>query len=154
MAEPTVSTAPAASKRKIHPSRFKLAEHVVNTHCIVVEQGVPFEAMSDPAYWSHIASRLRPGDEIKVRTDDGAYAATLLVKDVAHQAVRVVPVWYVSLSEVAELPANAEYEVAWAGPHHKFRITRKKDNAVIQSGFDNREAAIAAMATHIRDMAA
>lgn len=148
MAEQTVS------KRKIHPARFKLAEHVVNTHCIVVEAGVPFEALSDPAYWSHIANRLLPGDEIKVRTDDGAYAATLYVKDVAHQAARVVPVWHLSLAEVAELPANADYEVEWAGPHHKFRIIRKKDKVVIQSGFENKPAALAAMAGHIRQMAA
>lgn len=147
-------TEPTVSRRKIHPSRFKLADLVVNTHCIVVEAGVPFEAMSEPSYWSNIASRLRPGDEIKVRTDDGAYAATLYVKDVSHQAARVIPVWHVSLSEVAALPANVDYEVEWAGPHHKFRIIRKSDRAVIQTGFDNKEAAYAAAAGHAKQMAA
>lgn len=152
--EEAVPAAPSVSRRKIHPSRFKLAEQVVNTHCIVVEEGVPFDAMKEPSYWSHIANRLRPGDEIKVRTDDGAYAATLYVKEVAHQAARVVPVWYVSLSEVDVLPADTEYEVRYAGPIHKHRVIRKKDNAIIESGIDSKVAAYAAMAVHAKQMAA
>ena len=154
MAEQNTVAEPAVSKRKIHPSRFKLAELVVNTHCIVVEGGTPFEAMSEPSYWSHVARQLRPGDEIKVRCDDGAFAATLYVKDVGSQAAVVIPVWYADLNKVHALPAADEYKVEWAGPHHKHRIIRKKDDVVMQSGFDNKDAAIAAMATLIRAKAA
>lgn len=141
-------------RRTIHPSRFKLAEQVVNTHCIVVENGVSFEAMKDPAYWAHVARQLRPGDEIKVRTDDGAYAALLYVKDVSHQAARVVPVWHIDLSKAETLPTNEEYQVAYAGPHHKWRIVRKSDKAIIQHGFESEQAANVAMASHIQAMAA
>ena len=154
MAEQNTVAEPAVSKRKVHPSRFKLAELVVNTHCIVVEGGTPFEAMSEPSYWSHVARQLRPGDEIKVRCDDGAFAATLYVKDVGSQAAVVIPVWYADLNKVHALPAADEYKVEWAGPHHKHRIIRKKDDVVMQSGFDNKDAAIAAMATLIRAKAA
>jgi hypothetical protein len=154
MEEKTVTAEPAVSKRKVHPSRFKLAELVVNTHCIVVEGGTPIEAMSEPSYWSHVARMLRPGDEIKVRCDDGAYAATLYVKDVGSQAAVVIPVWHADLNKVEALPAVDEYKVEWAGPHHKHRIIRKSDGVVMQSGFDNKDAAYAAMATLTRAKAA
>lgn len=153
MAETAVTAEPKRSP-KIHPTRFKLAEIVVNTHCVVVEAGTPFDALKEPSYWSHVARMLRPGDEIKVRADDGAYAAHLFVKDVAHQSALVVPLWHLDLSKVEELQTADEYEVEWAGPHHKFRVIRKKDKTVIQSGFDNKQAAIAHMAGHIRSMAA
>lgn len=153
MAEQAVTAEPRRSP-KIHPSRFKLAEHVVNTYCITVEPGTPVDALQDPAFWSHVSKMLRPGDEIKVRTDDGAYAALLFVKDVAHQSALVVPLWHIDLSKVEELQAADEYEVEWAGPHHKFRVIRKSDRTVIQAGFDNKQAAIAHMAGHIRSMAA
>jgi hypothetical protein len=154
MAEPIVTTEPTTPKRKVHPTRFKTAEHVVREWSVVAEAGTKFEELSNPGYWSHVAKLLSPGNIIHIHTDDCTFYARLYVKDVAPLSARVVPLEHLDLTVVERLEAPEEYEVEWAGPHHKHRIIRKKDRAVIQPGFESREAALAAMASHVRQMAA
>jgi hypothetical protein len=145
------------SKKKIHPSRLKLVAHVVNDWSVVAEAGTPYEAVrDDPAYWAHIASKLRPGDIIHVRTDDSAYYARLYVRAAEKLAARVIELEFKDFSKLSAetLPAGNEFEVEWAGPHHKYRIVRTKDRVAVQTGFDNKERAIEAMVTHVKTMAA
>ena len=136
------------SKRKILPARFKAEAQVANDWSAVVEAGTAFDQVKDdPAFWSHVQRFVRVGDIIHVRADDGAYYARLYVRATGAQGLTVEVLEYHDFSKLKTVSDDdAEFDVEWAGPHHKFRIVRKADKAVVQSGFDTKPAAIAAMA--------
>jgi hypothetical protein len=134
--------------KKVLPARFSLATHVVNEWSVVAEAGTTFEQIKDdPAYWAHVANKLRAADIIHVRSDDSAYYARLYVRSVEKMAANVIVLEFHDFSNLVEMPASidAEYRVEWAGPHHKFRVVRLKDNMAVQTGFLTKEAAILAM---------
>lgn len=145
------------SKNKLLPSRLQVASHVVNEWSAVAEAGVPYDHIrDDPAYWAHIASKLRPGDIVHVRADDSAFYARLYVRSAERTAARMIELEYKDFSKLGEVPKSqsAEFEVEWAGPHHKWRVVRVKDKTPVQTGFDNKERAIEAMVNHAKAMAA
>lgn len=127
-------------------SRFQAAEYARTYYVYTVEAGTPYEALFDPAYWAHICSEkgLRPYDVIEVRADEGLYFAQLLVLQADRLSARMAELFYVDLTKTkaSEGKINpASVRVKYAGPHHKYRVERLSDNAVLAHGFADETAA-------------
>jgi hypothetical protein len=131
MAEAQEKKQPAAPQ--LDGQRFKLAEHERNVHIITTEAGVTRAQILDPAFLAHVAAKLRPYDQIEVRSDDGTIFARLLVLQAERTwATAYVLEWHdlttkdVALTQSAgavaagiQLKTEERYKVEWKGPHLK-----------------------------------
>lgn len=153
MADQTEAKTEPAKVRKIHPSRCKLAEGARNIWQIVPEEGVSFDDLLDPAYWTHIADRLRPTDRIEVVPEDGSYFAELLVRSQGRMTAKVVVLRKVDLGAPEASAPTLGFDVLWKGAHHKHAVVRLRDKSVMQAGFEAKEAALAWLAANARTLA-
>lgn len=147
-------TAEPAKVRKIHPSRFKLAETSRNVYMIVPEDGTPFDSLLEPSYWSHIADKLRPTDRIEVIAEDGSYFAELLVRSQGRMTAKVSVLRKVDLDPPEAASQTLGFDVQWKGPHHKHAVVRLSDKSIMQGSFDTKEMALAWLALNARTLAA
>ena len=111
-------------------NRLHLAEHRRNIFDVVPEHGTPFDALMDSGYWAHVSAKLKPGDRIEVRAEDGSYYAELIVQDAGRLYAKVAVLTHVKLDavEVKEGGLSLDgYEVAWKGPQLKWCVLRGKD---------------------------
>lgn len=126
---------------KLHASRFGQAEQKCNRWQAVLPPEVEYKDIFDPAFWSHISSKLRPCDEITIYPDDMSWRAEVVVTEAKHLFARVVEFNFKDLTATNDAPAvEAEYaiETMWRGPHDKFSVVRvgkggKKE--VLSKGF-------------------
>lgn len=140
--------------RKLHASRFGLAEHKRRIFSIVPEHGTEFEEVLKPSFWSHIAVNLRISDRIEVLAEDGSYFAELIVRDAGNLFASVGVLRKIDLDPVNSGEGSDGHEVAWKGPHRKFAVIRKSDDAIVKDGFDAKPAALAWLAGNIKSLAA
>lgn len=148
-------TEATAKARKLPESRFRLAEQVRNFWNIVPEEGTPFDALKDPAYWSHNARKMRNGDLIEAVPDDESYWALLRVKSVGPAGVQVAVIFFEKPEVTPILAAAAmDFEVAFKGPHHKWSVIRLSDKENIKPSFQTREEATAWLAMNYKSLTA
>lgn len=126
---------------------------------------IPKEVTKDdilaPEFWAHHAARLRAYDEIRAVSGDGTWIAYLIVTDCSRTWAKVKLREFVTLtgSDVAQTQAaNADlqaimdtHEVKHRGPH-KWSIVRKSDRAVIEQGFESKDAADQWLKEHARTL--
>lgn len=140
---------------QLQNSRFGLADHKRNKWMAVIPAGVPYEKIFEPAYWAHVAVKLRPCDEIIVFDDEMTYRAELVVAQAERVWAKVIELNRLAL--VAEdAPVSADViEVKWAGPHDKHRVERVHDGKrdVLARGLD-KEAAEKEAARYVKEMGA
>lgn len=115
---------------QLTPSRLKFSEHERNEFFVVPENGTPFEALLDPAYWAHVATSFKPCDEIIVNAEDGSYHGRLLVRDAGKLYAKMARLSYIELDEVevqesSAIPAG--YAVKFRGPIQKWSVLRGSD---------------------------
>lgn len=123
--------------RQLLPMRLGLAEYKRNTWCVYPENGVTFEEVMNPDFWSHVAKQMKPGDRVEVWAEDGTWWAELLVRDTRALAVLMGVISKIDFKSAREPKKNAKppYYVDWKGPHRKFAVVRDADNEVIKDGF-------------------
>lgn len=102
-----------------------------------------WDAMFDPAYWSrtNYFRQFRPGDWIKVRSEDGTWSALLEMRVVSAQAVVVGVCWHKEWAEEGTVAVGDTYEIGWAGPVRRFRVVRTSDKQMMKDRFATRELA-------------
>jgi len=92
---------------------------------------------------------MKPYDHIWARSEDGSWIAHLMVLSNGSNWAKVHVLSKHKLS--VDLDADeTNHQVLWKGPQRKFSIVRKTDGAVINEGFTEKPAAIAAMLEHER----
>jgi len=136
---------------KLTAGRFKQAEFSRTLWSVFAEQGTLFEDVTKPAFWAHVAAKLKPLDRIEVFEESGKYWAELMVLSVGRMEARVIVLRKHDL-QAQEVPTIdlGEYEVSWGGPHRKHRIVRKSDKEVIRDGFGTKEEAQIWLADHLK----
>lgn len=141
---------------QLQTGRLELAEHQRNLHVAIPEHAVKFEELANPAYWAHVAARLRIGDRIEVMPEDGSYFAELIVQDAGKQFAKVAVLRHVKLEaiEVRGEDLSAEYEVKWMGPAKKWRVMRRKDRSELRDGFATSDDATQWLRQHVRTVGA
>lgn len=136
---------------KLTAGRCKQAEFARTLWSVFVEQNTPFENVIKPAFWAHVAAKLKALDRIEVFAEDGQYWAELMVLSVGKMEAKVVVLRKIDL-QAAPAPTLdlGEYEVSWGGPHRKHRVVRKSDKEVIKDGFGTKEEAQLWLADHLK----
>ena len=139
---------------KVKDSRFRPLEHSQAVWFVYVEEGTPYKALFQPSYWSFVQDKLQPGAMIRVFPDEGSYMADLVVRAIGVGGVKVSEYFKREFADEGQMPASlmSLYLVKYAGPYHKWRVERKSDGAVIQTGFENEGTANAWLATNVKSL--
>lgn len=119
-------------------SRFRDASFWRNVFASNPEEGTTLDDMKAESYWAHVAKFLRPWDKIEVRAEDGTFYAEFIVRDSGRNWAKVELVKehvFNTAGVEARAAADPEYITKYAGPHAKYRVTRKSDKAVMRDGF-------------------
>ncbi len=130
-------------------SRYDLAEHKPNQWFATVPEGVEPNDLFQTAYWSHVAYKLRPMDEIIVTNDACAWRIHLLVEDAWQVGARVAELGRHSLAPLEQPETEHDLRIQWRGPHSKWCVVRR-DGVLIKDKMPTRELAMqhmTAMAT-------
>lgn len=135
----------------LHPMRLRAAEYERAVYVADIEFGIAPDAILDPGFWAHVASKLPPYTQIEARAEDGSWIAYLVVtgSDRTWARVAVDRVVKLTTKDVAE-SQSIKHEVAWKGPVLKYAVIRTSDGAVIKNGFRERSEATQAMFEHER----
>lgn len=131
------------------PDRIGQSEDKERRFVIDIEYGVTLEQVMEPSYWAHVASQMQQFDEIKVRTEDGAWCAFLMVKYAERNYVSVVLDRVIHLDKEVEIPAQSEkHKVEWKGPRLRFCVTRIADQKRVKEGCLSRDEGLAWIIEH------
>jgi len=141
-------TGPEAGKsvvRACDPPRLKLAEHRRRVFTITPAPETEFKDLLDEAYYKRIGELLKPMDQIEVVPERGDYFAILIVQASGKGYAHVATLLKKDLDPEIAAKRRAEYVVKWAGPVHKFRVTRSSDGMIMAHGYDTEIQALRAV---------
>lgn len=102
------------------------------------------EDLKDPAYWAHVGQQLKRRDVIEVWADDGSWMATCIVLGADRSSAKVhvrEVIFFDANAMQAGDDALAPYKVVERGPHAKWSVVRKSDDAVVHEGEETRAGA-------------
>lgn len=130
----------------IKPTRFQIFDHVQVRYTAIAEAGTPIEDILKPSFWKHVARDLKPTNEIVIYCEDMTWRAEVCVLVAGPVSANVALISHTDLSPVDESAIEGDgLFIAWAGPYHKYRITRKgtegKGDEVVLSGFGTKQEA-------------
>lgn len=115
--------------------RLKGAEFERVIHTAHPATGHTLEHMLQPAYWAHVAPKLKPWDRIEARAEDGTYYAELLVLACDRTWARIhVLQWDdlstqdISITQAAD--ASTKFEINHS-PNLRWCVIRKSDRQVM-----------------------
>lgn len=142
MAEAAQADEPGRAKHQITSDRFKLAEVERQDWVCTAHFGTRIDEITDPAYWAHIASKLRPYDHIEVRVDDSSWIAEVLVLEAGRNWARVMITnkWTLDSADVSQTVTES-YKVVWKGPMLKWSVVRLIDSAMLSKEHTNKSQA-------------
>lgn len=126
------------------PNRLVTFEHRHKTFFADVPAGHILTNLMEPAYWSHIATKVNIGDEIIALAEDNTYRAHLLVLQKGVGWVQVFCLKFDELTKPFEMPADADtsYIIEFSGNYHKWRVTRRVDGQVLVAQLKTRDEAV------------
>jgi hypothetical protein len=138
------------SKDLVKPAadnQLKLLEHVAYSHHLTMSPYDTVEHLEDPAYWQHLAQRLRVGDFVTAVKCDYTLLAKGIVLDVGRTSAKVkiyetydLAIDCQKLAEYYEKKSEDLY-VEWQGPKVRYCVLRKDTKTRVQDGFADRTAA-------------
>ena len=157
-AEQAAAATPSGARKPDPPiltaDRLKGAEFERVIHTAAPAVGHTMEHMLTPAYWAHVAPKLKPWDRVEVRAEDGTFYAELLVLACDRTWARMhVLRWDdlstqdVSLTEASQ--ASASYEVKFT-PNLRWHVIRKLDRQVMHKEAQTRADAELWLREHLK----
>jgi hypothetical protein len=140
---------------QLSDKRFAEADYIRSHWQATVNHGTSPDDLKDPNYWAHVALKLKVGDRIDACAETGEWYAQLVVRKCDRISAVVGFIHLVEFNENVEpMEEDSEYEVMWAGQHHKWRIMRVADNEVVKHGFETREDARQGIREYLKALAA
>lgn len=137
----------AVTAKPITEGRIGLEVEKSNRWRVDVPMGCTPEDCMNESFWQHVASRLRPGDEIVAMPDNMAWKLVLHVVGAGRLYAHVVQE---ELYELAPLEAAIKlpsiYEVKFTGTHHKWAVIR--ESKPLKDGFETEALARRYAANH------
>lgn len=115
--------------RALEIQRFKQAEFERTCYVVTAFENTEPEDLLDPAYWAHVAAKLKPWDRIEARANDGTWLADYVVigVDRAWAKVSLLNKYALTTPDVAQSQSSL-YEAYWAGPAYKWAVKRLSDS--------------------------
>ena len=136
-------------------ARFTQTSFTRNHFHASIPSEVSFEEILSPDYWCNNAVQLKIGDHIEAFCEDGSFYAEMIVRNCDRLTAVLGVITHVDFSGSVEIDEiDPEYEVAFAGPTHKWRIVRKSDKAVVKHGFQTKQEAHTELSSYIKALAA
>lgn len=133
----------------ISPARMQLAEYQRADWVVTAEEGTTCDDLRNPAYFAHMAEKIKPYDHIEVRIDDNSTLTYLIVLETARNWARVHILSHFSLvDDNAVQGASQTNSVEFKGPHHKWSVIRLSDGEKLKTGCASRAEADAWMRDH------
>ena len=123
------------------PGRMKLASHAYNSWSINAPEGVITDDLDKADFWSLLAQKLRPFDEIRIVADDSTWVAYGIVKSCSRNWAEIKVKNVIELGKPADPSVSKLYKAEWKGPERRWCVIRIKDGAILQ---DQIETAIQA----------
>lgn len=131
------------------PTTLREAEYRRTVWELTVEKGIEPKAVLQPAFWAHVAGRLKIGDRIEASAADGSWLYELIVRSKplgrATEAT-VIPLNFYDLNAIdAETKAamsGVEYEYAFKGPVLKHCVIRLADRTIVAEKLDTKAQAL------------
>lgn len=121
---------------KLNTDRMHAADYVRNVFSVTAPIGVAVSDLTNPEFWTHVASKLHPTDHIEVIAEDGTYFAELFVISAGGNWAKVAVLRQINLEYSGEaVPPVEGYYVKWSSPHTKYRAHRTSDKEVLKDGF-------------------
>lgn len=138
------------------PLRLQLAEQAMNVWCLYMPPETTVEDMQAVSFWANVAKVLRPGDEIKVVSEDLSWRAVFFVRAVGRVEVITSMLSHETFGDGAAALAveDTPYETKWRGPARQFGVVKRNGGDVIKDGFQTRDAADRWIADHMKALAA
>ena len=140
---------PPSVERKVRPmedARFKGAEYGRELWLCTAFENTRPEDLTEPAYWAHLAMKLRPRARIEAWADDGTWLAEYVVLEAGRTwaRVRMLQVYHLGTEDVAMTHAEAmsPYEITFRGPHAQWSVIRKSDREVLHDAEATQEGAV------------
>lgn len=128
---------------KLNIRDLQAREAAQNQWMVKAPEGATIEDVINPIFWTHCTNRINALDEVRVISFDGSWYAIVLVVFADGADVRCRLLSLHELDEVTESTVAEElFKISWGGPSQLFRVIRKADNLVVQSGFLTRKEAI------------
>lgn len=128
---------------KLTPHLLKEAEYRRTVFEIVLDPGTEFDDVLKPAFWAHVARRLKPRNRIEVHAADGSWYAELMVRSASHVSAFVSPVHHVTFDDMkAEADDLGDYLIKFRGAA-KWSAIRNADKAVVVEGLASRAEVMA-----------
>jgi len=127
--------------RQLEPARFKQAEYERTAYVVTAFENTDPEDLLNPAYWAHVAAKLKAWDRIEARANDGTWLAEYLVLGVdrAWAKLAMLNKWALTTPDVSlSQDAKSAYEVYWNGPADKWSVKRTSDQEKQASGFNTK----------------
>lgn len=123
--------------RQIRDPQFQTAEYRRTFYVATIAHGVTLDEIREPAYWAHVARKLRPLDRIECWWEDGSRYVELLVVKATNQDARCAILNDVDVrgsSAPVDLAKDLDkFEITYAGPDVGYRVTRKADRVELRS---------------------
>lgn len=140
--------------------QIQIAEFTRVVYSHTPSEDVTLDDVLVPSYWTHVATKFKPGTRIEVLSADMTWFAELLVIDSSrsHASVAVLRQVKVALPARKAAPAaGAEldfvekgYEVKFAGQEKKYRVIRKSDKKELKDGFPTEDLGWEFVRNHIK----
>ena len=125
----------------VDPARMQLAEYQRQEWVCNVPPEITREDVLNPAFWSHMASLMKPYDHIEVRQEDGSWLSQLIVLQSDRLWAKVFEMRFVEFkTEALKIEAPTKHKVEWKGPQHKWAVIRLSDSEMLKSGMEKDEA--------------
>ena len=132
---------------KLDTARFKPTDYEVADYSITVEMGTKLEDVLQPEFFANVAPRLTPYCKVRVRTDDGAWYAELLVLSVGRVWAKTTPLHCVDLTagdvDLTDADRSDKYRVQYRGPHLKWCAVNKESGDVLRDSMESKREATA-----------
>jgi hypothetical protein len=133
---------------------LQLAEYVRSVHYLWVPPGVTVDQVMDSKCFVHIANKLKPNDEIILRSEDDAFYAKVLVRVVRHLDVVVTLLEHFKMKDKVDGSGDSEYDVSYINGRYKWGFKHKGVNDWIAKEFQTQEEALIALNDHRKALAA
>ena len=132
------------------PVMLKEAEFVRNIFAIRLAADEDFEDTLKPAYWAHVAAKLRVNDRVEVSAADGSWLAELVVSATTNTEAKMSVYRFAELEpcklpeigggKAEEIKTSDAYYRRWNNKAMTHEIIRKEDKIVVFSSKDKTEA--------------
>lgn len=121
--------------KPINEGRIGLEVEKSNRWRVDLPMGTTVEDCLDEAYWRHVATRFRPGDEIVCMPDNMAWKLILHVVGAGRLYAHVVKEELYELAPLEQaIKLPSIYEVKFLGSHHKWGVIRS--GKPLKDGFE------------------